>query len=126
VLFAFLLTLPFQSSFVELAGSGRTAYSIAFGTAAMSSILLIAPSVHQRVRAPMTGMQRHSMEHLKIAVWLTIAGTATFLVALSASVYLIAEIILDGLAAFVAVAVIAGLAGWAWIYLPAVTFRRRT
>ncbi len=124
VLFAFLLTLPFQGSFTDLGAAGRTAFVVAFGAAAVSSILLIAPSVHQRVRAPITGVERRSERHLHIAVWLTIAGTAAFLVALSAAVFLVADVVFDDTVAIVAVAVIGTLAAWSWIYLPTVTFQR--
>lgn len=125
VLFAFLLTLPFQGSFADLGAVGRNAFIVAFGAAAVSSILLIAPSVHQRIRAPLTGLERHSQRHLRIAVWLTIAGTATFLVALAAAVFLVADVVFDDTVAIVAVTTVACLAGWSWIYLPAVSFERQ-
>lgn len=124
VLFAFLLTLPFQSGFSDLTQDALTAYLLAFGAAAVSSILLIAPSMHQRIRAPMTGVARHSAKHLRMTVWLTIAGSGAFLVALGAAVYLIAIVVLGTSAAALAVAAVALLAAWAWIYIPVVTFEK--
>ena len=75
VLFAFLLVLPLQASFAEIRDLERFAYYVAFFGSAMSSVLLIAPSAHQRLRAPITGVERRSTTHLRITIVLTIVGT---------------------------------------------------
>lgn len=124
VLFAFLLTLPLQSAFSGLGASAQTAYFVAFSASALASALLIAPSAHQRIRAPATGVRRHSARHLAFAVWMTIAGTVAFAIALSAAVFLVTVLVLDSALAGVAAAVIAGLVAWAWFYVPLVTFKR--
>jgi hypothetical protein len=123
VLFAFLLTLPLQGGFAEITRTERAAYFVALYTAAMSSIMLIAPSVHQRVRAPMTGVRRRDPSHLRFAAWVTIAGTVAFLVALGASIYLVSTIIFTPLWAGLATVGAVALAGWAWFYVPAVRWR---
>ena len=51
VLFAFLLTLPLQQSFSSLATAEEVSFFVAFFGSAIASILLIAPSAHQRLRA---------------------------------------------------------------------------
>ncbi len=125
VLFAFLLTIPFQGSFSELRGIELGAYYIAFFAAAVSSILLIAPSAHQRLRAPQTGVARRSPTHLRFTVTLTNIGTVTFAVALSASVFLVSTLVFDDLTGSAAAAVVSLLAAWAWFYVPLVSFNRR-
>ena len=124
VLFAFLLVLPLQSSFAEITDVERIAYYVSFFGSAMASVLLIAPSAHQRLRAPVTGVERRSERHLQIAVSLTIAGTIIFAIALSAAVFLISILTLTDNLAIAATVAVAGIMAWAWFYIPLVTFRR--
>lgn len=124
VLFAFLLALPLQASFANLEGTQIWAYYIAFATAAISSLLLIAPSVHQRVRSVRSGVRRRHLRHVIVAVWLTIVGSITFLISMVASVYLVTELVLRTTWASVAVAVTLGLGLWSWFYLPLFSFAR--
>jgi len=123
VLFAFLLTIPFQGSFADLRGIESVAFYVAFFATAVSSILLIAPSAHQRLRAPLTGVARRSAHHLEIAVKLTIIGTVTFAVALAAAVFLVSTLVFDDVTGSIAASIVTLLAAWAWFYLPLVTFR---
>ncbi len=124
VLFAFLLTAPLQSAFGDLDRLQRTMFGIAFYASAAASLLLIAPSVHQRVRAPQTGLRRHSKRHLIITTWITIGGTLFMGVAITATVHLVSSLAYGDGTALAA----AGAAGvvtlWAWVYVPLVTFRR--
>lgn len=122
VLFAFLLTLPLQAPFDEIGGVGTTFYYVAFLSSALAAILLIAPSVHQRVRAPVSGIRRREIQHVMVAARLAIAGTVLFLVSISASVYLVTSLVLDDIPASVATALVAAVAGWSWFYVPLVRF----
>jgi hypothetical protein len=122
-LFSFLLILPFQAPFGDLTTANNLVFYIAFFSAALSSILLIAPSVHQRVRAPISGIKRRTLSHVMTATRLAIVGTVLFLVTISSVVFLISSIVIDDLFASIATAVAAGVAGWAWFYLPLVSFR---
>lgn len=124
VLFGFLLALPFQSDFGELDTEDRFTYAVAFLSTAVAAILLIAPSVHQRVRGLMTGIPRRSPEHVTVAVALTVAGTVSFLVAVVSSTYLVASVRLGSVGAAVVLAATALLAAWSWFYLPLVTFKK--
>jgi len=126
VLFAFLLTIPFQGTFSELRGIELGAYYVAFFAAAVSSILLIAPSAHQRLRAPQTGVARRSPNHLRFTVTLTNIGTVTFAIALSASVFLVSTLVFDDLTGSFAAAIVSLLAAWAWFYVPLVSFNKRS
>lgn len=122
---AFLLILPFQTAFGDLERWERIAYHVAFGSALLGSVLLMAPSSHQRLRAHGDGtVARHSQRHLVVAVRLSVVGATLFAVALVAVAYLIASVVLGtptaiGVAAFITV-----VCGWSWFYLPMVTFER--
>ena len=124
VLFSFLLVLPLQSAFAEIQLSNTIVYYTAFSSSALAAVLLIAPSVHQRMRAPISGIQRRTMSHVMFATKVAIAGTVFFLVAISAVVYLVSSLVFTNLAAVVATAVITAVAVWAWIYLPLFSFDR--
>jgi Family of unknown function (DUF6328) len=124
VLFAFLLILPFQQSFQNLTAAEEYAYFIAFLASALAGILLIAPSAHQRLRAPQSGLRRHSIKHLQMTVRITIVGTVVFAIALVAAVYLVSSILLQDTAVVVTTLFVSLVLGWAWFYVPLVTFNR--
>lgn len=124
VVFSFLLVLPFQSQFLELSTANSVVYYVAFGSASASAILLIAPSVHQRVRAPISGIRRHSISHVMTATRLAIVGTALFSLTIVAAVYLVSALVGGGLFATLAAALTVAMVSWAWFYLPLVRFRQ--
>jgi hypothetical protein len=124
VLFAFLLVLPLQAEFGGITDIEKVAYYIAFFGSAMASVLLIAPSAHQRLRAPISGLERRSERHLAVAVNLTIAGTIIFSIALAAAVFLISSLTLTNSLAVAATIAVAALTAWSWFYIPLVAFRR--
>lgn len=124
VLFSFLLILPLQSSFGDISDPNTIIFYVAFAAAAVSSVLLIAPSVHQRVRAPISGIKRTSRSHVMSATKLAIAGTVTFLIAIVAVVYLVSSLVFSDPLAVGATVVVAAIASWAWFYLPLVAFSR--
>ena len=123
-LFGFLLILPFQGNFGDLGTTARAAYYVAFLSAALATVLLVAPSAHQRMRAPRSGIQRRSEAHLRITVWVTILGTIVLAVALAASVFLVSEVVFTSLTAAVAGGVTTFFMAMTWFYLPLVTFER--
>lgn len=125
VLFAFLLTLPLQSAFEAIRDMERYAYFVAFFGSAVSSVLFIAPSAHQRLRAPITGVGRRSERHLQTTVKLTIAGTAIFAISLTAAVFLISTLVLTDSSAVAATLAVAALIVWSWFFVPLVTFQRK-
>lgn len=122
VLFSFLLVLPLQSSFVDIGDVNRIVYYVAFTSAAISAVLLIAPSVHQRIRAPISGIKRRSWGHVMFATKLAIVGTAFFLVAIGAVVFLVSSLVFSDALAIAATMVIAVIATWSWFYVPLVSF----
>lgn len=123
-LFGFLLILPMQGAFSDLGEIERAAYYVAFLSAALASVLLIAPSAHQRLRAPRSGVARHSRRHLMITVRLTIAGTIVFALSLAAAVFLVSSVVLHGVMAAVIAGIVTLTMAWAWFFIPLVTFER--
>lgn len=122
---AFLLTVPFYDHWEGLARNERIAYYLAFGSALVSSLLLMAPSSHQRLRAEASGgVTRRSPRHLQVAVRLTVAGTILFAVAITAVAYLVASFVLGTIAAVVAATVVGAVGAWSWFYVPMVDFER--
>lgn len=120
VLLAFLLTVPFTSRFHDLPASARDVYFAATTLVALASILLIAPTVHHRLRFR-DGTKAELIHH---ANRLAVAGTACLTLGLGGALYV------AGVAAFSdsparwagpAVTVIAVIV---WFVLP-FTFRSR-
>lgn len=124
VLFSFLMVLPLQSTFTEISLLNTVVFYVAFASAALASILLIAPSVHQRVRGPISGIKRRTWSHVLFATKLAIAGTVAFVISISAVVYLVSSLVLTEPWAIAATVVVATVTGWAWFYLPLVGFDR--
>lgn len=124
VLFSFLLVLPLQASFGDVSGPNTIVFYVAFASAALSAILLISPSVHQRVRGPITGIKRTSWSHVLYATKLAIAGTVSFLVSIAAVVFLVSSLVFTDWLAILATVIVATTAAWAWFYLPLVRFNR--
>ncbi len=122
VLFAFLLIAPLQGAFDKLTSGERAAFAIAFLSSGIGSVLLIAPSVHQRVRAPSSGLTRHSKQHLIWATWVAIVGSVVMGIAVSATVYLVSSLVFDQAVAAVSTAAVVAILLWSWFYLPLVTF----
>jgi hypothetical protein len=123
LLTAFLLTLPLYDRFTDLNHAERAAYYLAFGCGLASSMLLTAPSSHQRLRARQGRVARHSRRHLIVAVRLTIVGSALFGVALSAAAFLVASLVLATPVAIAVTVTSALLLGWSWFWLPLVSFK---
>lgn len=122
-LFAFLLILPLQPAFADLGDLDQAVYYTAFGSSALAAVLLIAPSVHQRVRAPISGIRRRTFDHVMTAARLAIAGTLIFMIAVGAVVYLVTSLVFAPPLALIATGVVSTVAIWAWLYVPLVRFQ---
>ena len=96
VLFAFLLAVPFQRRFPELAHRDRAVFYAALLSTAVSTALLIAPSSYHRLR-----WRDRDKEHLlEASNRLTIAGLALMALAVTCVVFVVSDF-LYGLAAAV-------------------------
>ena len=123
VLFAFLLTLPFTGGFSEISQRNESTYFVAFISAAVASVLLIAPSAMHRIQHG-DGGDRH--EFVAIATVLTIAGTVFLAVSMSAVVFLVTDVLYDATTAAFVGAGLAGLAVVLWFVFPLVLRLRHT
>ena len=119
----FLLIVPFQVSFSDLSSAERGAFHVAFVSALSGSLLLMAPSSHQRLRAKGDGrVARQTPRHVAIAVRLATAGSVLFALALVAVAYLVASVVLNTAVAIVLTIVVAAVVSWSWFYLPLVAW----
>jgi amino acid transporter len=121
VLFAFLLTVPFSQRFGRLDSSDRLVYFVAFLSAAVASVLLIAPTSYARL----TWRQKDKDRLLNVSNRLVIAGCAFIAIGLGAVVYLVTIVIYASTAAAIAVALVMTLLGLTWYVLPLTDRLRR-
>lgn len=92
VLFAFLLTVPFTDRFHDLPTSARDVYFAAVTLVAVASIVLMAPTVHHRLR-----FRRGTKEEMiRTANHLALAGMVCLGLGLGAVVYVAGEAAFPG------------------------------
>jgi hypothetical protein len=114
VLFAFLLTVPFQSGFERISSGQRVWYFAALLTTAAASALFMAPTAYHRLRFRQGDKERM----LQTANMEAIAGTALLALAIAAAVFLVADVMYGVGIASVAAAVAAAAMAWLWFGLP--------
>ena len=119
---AFLLTVPLYETYDTLDRSERTAYYIAFVSSLLASLLLMAPSSHQRLRSGHSVARRHR-SHLDTAVRIAVAGSTIFGVAITAVAFMVSSIVLSTGAAIAVAVTTALVCAWSWYYVPLVAFR---
>jgi len=114
VLFAFLLTVPFSNGWRRITEFQKDIYIASFLCAAVSSTLLIAPSIYHRIR----WRARDKERLLRTANREAIAGMAFLALGMTGSVFLIADVVFGlGFAGAIA-GVAAGAFAWLWFGLP--------
>jgi hypothetical protein len=87
VLLAFLLTVPFSGGFDQVRGESRSLFVAAITLAALASILLIAPTVHHRLRF----RDGTKEEMIRMANRLALAGTACIGLAIGCATYVVGD-----------------------------------
>jgi hypothetical protein len=122
VLFAFLLTVPFSQRFDQLDASDRRVYFAAVLATAASTLLLIAPSAHHRLRFR-SGVKE---QLLHVANVLTLFGLLLLAFAITAVTYLITDVLYAGTGPALVAAALAGAFAIVWFVLPLVYRRERT
>ncbi len=114
VLFAFLLAVPFANGWRRVTELQRDVFFASFICTAASTILLIAPSAYHRLR-----WRAHDKEHiLEVSNRLTIVGTVLLAAAMSAAVFLIADILFKATWAALVTALVALGFAWFWYGMP--------
>jgi hypothetical protein len=87
VLLAFLLTVPFADGFDRVEGEARTVFVAAVSLAALASVLLIAPTVHHRLRF----REGTKEEMIKTANGLALAGATCLGLAIGCALYVVGD-----------------------------------
>ena len=101
VLFAFLLTIPFNQRFGRVDEFQETVYFITLMLTAASSCFLMAPSAYHRMRFH----QRDRRHIIEVSNRFTIAGLGTLALAMTGAVLLVTDFI------YASKALVAGAAG---------------
>jgi uncharacterized membrane protein len=118
VLFAFLLTVPFQQRFADVTTFQRDVYVFTLLFSALTTALLIAPSAYHRLN-----FRQGDKEHIvQVASNLTIAGLVALSLAMSGAVLLVMDWLLDGAIVAVTFGVVVLAFALLWFVVP---LRRR-
>lgn len=120
VLFAFLLTLPFQAGFSKVDALGHWLFFIALMSAAFASVCFITPASQHRLIFR-TGLKER-MVHRANA--LGVAGAVFLLIAMTSAVALVTETVINSWPAALFGAAVALTAGWFWLAQPIVDLYR--
>jgi len=116
VLFAFLLIVPFSNGWDDVTELQRYVYFVAFLCAAAASALLIAPTAYHRLR-----WREGDKEHMLVtANRLAIAGTVFLAAGMTATVFLITDLLFSVGWAGLAAGLVGGGFVWLWYGLPLV------
>jgi hypothetical protein len=114
VLFAFLLTVPFTQRFHLIDGAARDVFFIAFIATAFAAALLLSPVAYARI-------QFRQFDKERLIRWgtaATIGGLVLLAVALSASTYVVTQVIFSNTAAAYVAAGIAIVFALLWFVVP--------
>jgi VIT1/CCC1 family predicted Fe2+/Mn2+ transporter len=114
VLFAFLLAVPFASGFREATELQRDVYAVSLLGALASTICLVAPTTHHRIR----WRKRDKEFMLHVANRSVIAGSAFLALSMSAAVFLVGDYLFPRWVALLATAAAAVSFALLWFGLP--------
>jgi amino acid transporter len=123
VLLAFLLLAPFQPRFAQLPGSLQNAFFASIACATLATVLLIAPSVHHRLRWRARDKERLLRIGNQVALW----GTVFLAAAIVLALYVVTNVLYVSQLALLAAGVAVAVFGWVLYGLPFVgRSQRRT
>jgi hypothetical protein len=114
VLFAFLLTVPFSQRFGSVTPGQKRVYFACVLCTAAASALLIAPSAYHRIAFRARDKERMVLTSNNLAI----AGTGFLAVAIVLAVWLITDVLFEGMIVAVAAVGIAAFYAWLWYALP--------
>jgi hypothetical protein len=114
VLFAFLLAIPFANGFPKLSELDRDVYFVALVSTMVSTALLITPSAYHRFV-----FRQHDKEQLlETSNRLTIAGLGVLAVAMTCSIFVIADFLFKRPMTITVTVLTAVVFGLFWYALP--------
>jgi hypothetical protein len=114
VLFAFLLTVPFSQRYDVLDAGDRRVYFMAVLATVATTICLIAPTAHHRLRFR-SGIKE---QLLRVANIFAIVGLVLLAFAISAVTYVITGVVYPGTVARIVTAVLVATFAIVWFVLP--------
>jgi Family of unknown function (DUF6328) len=114
VLLAFLLLAPFQPRFDQLPGSQRNAFFASIACATLATVLLIAPSVHHRLRWRARDKERLLQIGNQVALW----GTVFLAAAIVLALYVVTNVLYVSQLALLTAGVAVVVFGSVWYGLP--------
>ena len=114
VLFAFLLAVPFASGWQKVTSVQKDAYMVALLSALAGSVFLIAPSAWHRILF----RNRDKEQLLKASNVFAVVGVLFVAIGMSASVFLVSDVIYDDRTATIVTALAALLFSTIWFVLP--------
>ena len=114
VLFAFLLAVPFATGWQKVTAVQKDAYMVALLAALAGSVFLIAPSAWHRILF----RNRDKEQLLRISNLFAITGAFFVAVGMSASLFLVTDVIYDDRTASIVTALAALLFALVWFAWP--------
>jgi O-antigen/teichoic acid export membrane protein len=114
ILFGFLLSIVFTDTYRRASDVQHGAHLVAVLFAVMAVALMTAPVAWHRLLF----RQRQRQEILRVSNGLAIAGMGCLAIAMSATIFLLADVVLGGWAAIVAGALTLAGFGFLWFVLP--------
>jgi amino acid transporter len=114
MLFAFLLIVPFSNGFPKMSDIQRDVYFVAFLCAAAAMLLLIAPSIHHRLRFREKDKERLLLRANRMAI----IGLGFLAFAVAAVVFVITDVLFSTPWPAVVAAIVAGAFVWMWFVVP--------
>jgi cation transport ATPase len=110
VLFAFLLTVPFQQGFEKVDGFQRDVYFVALLAAATATAFLIAPSAYHRI-----AFQTHDKPRIiRVGTLQFIVGLVALAVAMNCAILLVTDVLFHAGTVVVTLAITGSLFAWLW------------
>ena len=114
VLFAFLLTVPFQQRFRQVTSFDETIYLVTLLSTAVATALLLAPSALHRIE-----FRQDDKEHIvNTANRYAIAGFAALMVAVTGAVLLVTHFLYSDTTSYIATAAVGLLLALCWYVMP--------
>lgn len=114
VLFAFLLTVPFTQRFAAVTQTQKIAYFVSLLFAATATAFLIAPSTYHRIQ--FRGGDKERM--LLLGNYLSLTGTLFLALSMCAALFVITDLLFDGVLPGVVVVAAAAVLLGLWYGLP--------
>ena len=110
VLFAFLLTVPFQQGWEKVDDFQRDVYFVALLAAAAATALLIAPSAYHRM-----AFQTHDKpEIIRVGTVQFICGLVALAIAMNCAILLVTDVLFDATTVVITLAITVSLFAWLW------------